>query len=150
MKRNYRIRLQISWEVKHCNLIKRCFMCSRRHTIFCLIYKIIIFCSIFCSIDLLFDLQNIHFLFVSWQPCNHFNVTFKVLPTNVTNVSPLPTTKLKHVSFFSFFPNKIFQFFVKIFGFYCRFKVIFVSSLINSVAPTFSTFLKVRHDDFLI
>ena len=55
------------------------------------------------------------------------NFQNKVLPTNVTNVSPLPTTKLKRVSFVSFFPNKFFKFFVKtFFGLYCRFKVIFV------------------------
>ena len=91
-------------------------------------------------------------LFVYWQPCNHFNVTFKVLPTNVTNVIfPFSTTKLKHVSFVSFFPNKSFNIFVKPFWpllpFLKWFSFHFWSIRLRQ---RFLHFLKVRHESFFM
>jgi hypothetical protein len=51
--------------------------------------------------------------------------------------------------FCSVFPTNQSIFFVKTFGLYRRFlKWIFASPLLNSVAPTFSAFLKVRHKSF--
>ena len=102
------------------------------------------------AIDIWFT-KYFHFLFVSWQPCNHFNVTFKVLPTNVTNVSPLPTTKLKHVifRFVSLSQQILSTFFVKPFLAFIAVLKWFLLHLYQSVAPTtFSTFLKVRHESF--
>ena len=54
-----------------------------------------------------------HFLFVFWQSCNHFNVIFKVLLTNVTNVifSLFPQQSWNTLVSFHFFPTKSFNFF---------------------------------------